>query len=456
LAALAAAVVLFFWNNTPDNAPWYMKRMDFGRPSAQHRVAAWKAGFEMMRDYPLGVGWNNAVGVYDRNYSPPEGGAAALTMNDYLMLGTQLGLPGLVCFVAYVGLALTRKSEIGNRKSESTEESAREDARPTSAQISSLVTCHLPLQTACRAGAIMLLVAFWFDGGLFTLATASVFWILLELGAEVGTSRCDVRTAQRAVPTNNECGVRSARQNSEFRTPNSEVSSAGFTLIELLVVIGIIGILAALIMAATVRAKDQGARAVDINNLKQMTIALHLYAGDNQDYLPWSNWLKGDQPDRHGWLYTPSDNLAVLPPGESPFKVETGIFWPTLRNPKLYFCPADGPNTPLFSQRAQQISSYVMNGAVNGYTRILYPTTKLGQMPPTGVVFWETDETKPGYFNDGASQPKEGVSKRHDKGAINATFSGSVGYISFVNWYQQADSTNKNDLWCYPGSPDGH
>jgi hypothetical protein len=28
----------------------------------------------------------------------------------------------------------------------------------------------------------MLLVAFWFDGGLFELATASVFWILLELG----------------------------------------------------------------------------------------------------------------------------------------------------------------------------------------------------------------------------------------------------------------------------------
>jgi hypothetical protein len=29
-----------------------------------------------------------------------------------------------------------------------------------------------------------LLVSFWFDGGLFKLATASVFWILLELGAE--------------------------------------------------------------------------------------------------------------------------------------------------------------------------------------------------------------------------------------------------------------------------------
>lgn len=38
------------------------------------------------------------------------------------------------------------------------------------------------LRVTCRAGAIVLLVGFWFDGGLFKLATASVFWILLELG----------------------------------------------------------------------------------------------------------------------------------------------------------------------------------------------------------------------------------------------------------------------------------
>ena len=50
--------------------------------------------------------------------------------------------------------------------------------------ITSPVTRHVALQTACRAGALAMLVAFWFDGGLFKLATASVFWILLELGAE--------------------------------------------------------------------------------------------------------------------------------------------------------------------------------------------------------------------------------------------------------------------------------
>jgi O-antigen ligase len=111
---VVAVVVLFFRNSTPDNAPWYMKRMDFGRASAQHRVAAWKAGFEIMRDHPLGVGWNNAVGVYEKSYSPPEDGAAALTTNSYLMLGTELGLPGLLCFVAYVGLCLrSPKPKVG-------------------------------------------------------------------------------------------------------------------------------------------------------------------------------------------------------------------------------------------------------------------------------------------------------------------------------------------------------
>jgi hypothetical protein len=29
---------------------------------------------------------------------------------------------------------------------------------------------------------VVLLVGFWFDGGLFKLATGATFWILLELG----------------------------------------------------------------------------------------------------------------------------------------------------------------------------------------------------------------------------------------------------------------------------------
>jgi hypothetical protein len=104
-AGCVALGVGLVWGNTSDSAPWYLKRLDFSRPSAQHRVSAWRGAVQMMRDHPLGVGWNNAVSTYEKNYSPPEGGAAALTMNSYLMLGTELGLPGLLCFVSYVALS---------------------------------------------------------------------------------------------------------------------------------------------------------------------------------------------------------------------------------------------------------------------------------------------------------------------------------------------------------------
>ena len=161
---VVSAVVIFFWHGTADTDAWYLKRMDLSRASAQHRVAAWSGAIQMMRDHPFGVGWNKAVETYQKDYSPPEGSAAAITTNDYLMLGTQLGLPGLLCFVAYVGLSLKGES------------------RKQKAEIPSPATRHSSLRAACRAGALALAVAFWFDGGLFKLATASVFWILLELG----------------------------------------------------------------------------------------------------------------------------------------------------------------------------------------------------------------------------------------------------------------------------------
>jgi len=226
-----------------------------------------------------------------------------------------------------------------------------------------------------------------------------------------------------------------------------------FTLVELLVVIAIVGILAALLMPALSKSKDKAAELTDINNLKQQTLAMHLYANDNRDIMPWSNWKDGDAPNRPGWLYTPADSLEIPKPGEKEFNVETGLFWNTLKNAKLYFCPRDGPSVPHFSERDQQISSYVMNGAVNGYD--VLPSLKLSQMAPTGVAFWEADETKPSNFNDGASQPDESISRRHSQGAVAGIFDGSAKYITFTDWLQQSTSTNRSDLWCYPLSVDG-
>src|SRR5579862_3498551 len=61
-----------------------------------------------------------------------------------------------------------------------------------------------------------------------------------------------------------------------------------FTLIELLVVIAIIGILAAMLLPALNRARSAAKKAQCVGNLRQVGIAISMYASENNDYVPFS------------------------------------------------------------------------------------------------------------------------------------------------------------------------
>ncbi|MDD3127381.1 MAG: type II secretion system protein [Candidatus Izemoplasmatales bacterium] len=91
------------------------------------------------------------------------------------------------------------------------------------------------------------------------------------------------------------------------RLSSRNVMRFRFTLIELLSVIGIIAMLAAMLLPALKKTQEKARQIQCSNNLKQVSLAISMYVGDYDGYIPWCE-MTGDW---HNWWPYPINSYLT-------------------------------------------------------------------------------------------------------------------------------------------------
>jgi prepilin-type N-terminal cleavage/methylation domain-containing protein/prepilin-type processing-associated H-X9-DG protein len=213
-----------------------------------------------------------------------------------------------------------------------------------------------------------------------------------------------------------------------LRACNNMSHKSAFTLIELLVVIAILAVLMSILMPALNRVREQGKRAVCLNNVKQLAVAWNLYADDNDGRIVNANTTLGTfNRDGACWVYWPG---ADSPEQDRLDGIRDGLLYEYCPNAKLYKCPT--------GIRGEMIT-YAIPDSMNGYYHIPGTENQIKtrrsriRNASTQIVFLDEGRLSPSSWTIYYDQERwwDQVTARHGDGT---NFAFADGHSEYWKW----------------------
>jgi prepilin-type N-terminal cleavage/methylation domain-containing protein/prepilin-type processing-associated H-X9-DG protein len=268
-----------------------------------------------------------------------------------------------------------------------------------------------------------------------------------------------------------------------------KTSKNGFTLIELLVVIAIIAILAAMLLPALAKAKEQSHRTVCLSNLKQWGLAQNMYVDDNNQVFPLTKIPIGTQgappgyfDDNPKWddltefaIQTPRQGMDAWFNALPPYVAQTPL-WQydannnSIQNMQYFFgaktifkCPTAIINTSEVNPTVRVPFQYGMNShGTDPFDQTNMPLrTSMIVSPSAFVTFSEVRaliEEAPYYPSPGSSRAQDICTPQVYTTRFSSRHSGGSSIVfadAHAKWYKyEYVCLNDGSKAADPGRPD--